>query len=124
MESELENKSLVEELKDYRTKNNLTTDFDEDAKELKDFKEDYLKFSKYYIQFFNEFRKDFKNFKEAEKTIKDNLPIVAQLISLTFDYNDGKSFCSVRVKEEIKDYVKSKYYNILDFINLYIEVYK
>lgn len=121
MEKELVT-SPIELLKDYIEDN----DIEKPSIEEDDFteaKKDFIKLSELYVNYFNQFRKDFKNLKNAERIIESNLFIASELISLTLDYNNGKSFSSVRIKEEIKSYVKSKYYNILDFIDLYIEVY-
>lgn len=119
-------RELVNKLQGYiESEAILHEDIDFDDKSLDDIKSDFNDLSKYFVLIFNEFRSNFFDFndKDVQKIINELKIISLEIVSLNQSVHSNISYGIFEARENLHDYIKSKYYLIIDFCNLYNEVF-
>lgn len=91
-------------------------DYDLDEVKLEEIKLDYIKMTECFLKWFNVYRKDFKDVEKYEKHFE-------VLLEYFYIYNQ-KDIDSYRFSLKIKNYVKSNYNEICDFLDMFWELYK
>lgn len=117
---------LVSKLQSYIEEEAIShEDVDIGEKTLDNIKSDFYELSKYFVLIFNEFRYNFIDFKDKEVSdmIQELKVISLDVISLNQCVDSKMSYGKFESKENLNDYVKSKYFLIIDFCNLYNEVF-
>jgi hypothetical protein len=123
---------IIEFLREYLEENqispekiNLPKDNQNKRKDMQSIKQDPLLFSDLFIVFYNEFRRQFKDCTnlEVRKILEVNGEIVMRLIDLKsyrfrkIDYGRGLA------ERVLIGYTQERYFDIMDFLDLCMEVY-
>lgn len=117
---------LVSKLQSYIEEEAIShEEVDIGEKTLDDIKSDFIELSKYFVLIFNEFRYNFIDFddKEISNMINELKVISLEVVLLNQSVDSKMSYGKFEAKENLTDYIQSKYYLIIDFFNLYNEVF-
>ncbi len=120
-------KELVSKLQNYIGEEGIShEDVDMGESTIEDIKTDMIKLSQYFILIFDEFRYNFIdcNDKEVNELIENTKEVALEIISLSQYSKSNMAFGSSESIEKLIDYIKFKYYLLVDFCNLYNEVFE
>jgi hypothetical protein len=116
---------LINALKDYVGDQNISVSIENEDSETPDFKLIKLQTSnlaKYYVELFLIFKKVFNNYSHAKPIINKHLILSAPIIDL-INNNFSSEYCKNRNEERLIHYVKNNYYGIIDFCDIFLEVF-
>lgn len=95
-------------------------------KAIEEIKSNFIEFGKHFILLFDNFRKCFKNSenKDIIKYLDKYKAIGLELVSLSQFYNSPINYGMGEEQEKLIQYVKDNYYDMVDFLDLYEEVFQ
>ena len=121
--------NLNEELKKYLDESELELEeVDLGEKTIDDIKADLVLFSDYYLRFFNNFYKVFKDCtdKQVVEFINKNKKHFLEVLKLNNAHKqkiENNIYCnSIQVKKELIQYIENNYFDISEFVDVYMGV--
>lgn len=117
---------LVIRLKNYIQENEIKfNSFDNEIFDSS--KDDFFKLSKYFVLIFDNFRNVFIDFEDEKviQIIKNMKEISLEILFLnqSIDNIIKKSYGKFESSQDLIQYIKNNYYSIIDFCNLYNDVF-
>ena len=113
----------IKNLKDYLDKEKILIDkIDFGGDDIKDIQANPVLLAEFYIKCFNEFRRCFILFDETKDFIEKHHPIFIEVLKLSLYKHSDSEFGKSRKIKLLENFILSKYSEITDFINYYLEV--